>query len=344
MLVKKFLKNDVTVDVGSAHTVIAVGGEGVVLNEPTVLAYRPMGPDAAETVAVGQAAKQMLGRAPEGIQVARPIRHGVIDNFSLTRLLLKTYADRVLPKGMLRKSCRVAMVVPCQATQVDRRALREAALSLGISEVYLMEKPLASAVGSGLAVSDADGCMVIDVGAGLTEMGVLSLGGVVVQRSLTAAGDHMEALIVQHVRKEHGLLIGEPTAERVKLALASALPLAQPRTLEVTGHKMSEGVPRTITLTSQEIGVAVAESVQAIVSAVQHCLAQCPPELAEGLTERGLMLCGQGALLEGLGPLLSQKTGLSVGFAPEPGLAAALGAAEILSRSARAPAMALQEE
>lgn len=344
MLVKKFLKNDVTVDLGTAHTVITVEGEGVVLNEPTVLAFKPTGPDAADVVAVGMPAKLMLGRAPEGIEVVRPVRNGVIDNFSLTRLLLKTFADRVMPKGVFRKSCRVAMVVPCQATQVDRRALREAALSLGVTEVYLIEKPMASAVGAGLPVSDARGCMVVDIGAGLTEIGVLSLGGVVLQKSLSAAGDQLETQIIQHVRKTHGLLIGQPTAERVKLALASAVQPNSPRTLEVTGHKMSAGVPRSIVLSSDEVSTSIAESVQSIVESVQVCLAQSPPELSEGLAERGLMLCGHGAMLDGLGPLLAQKTGLPVWFADDIGTTAAVGAAHILAQSAKAPALALQED
>lgn len=312
--------NNLSIDLGTANTLIYVKGQGIVLNEPSVVAIRQdRGPNGQkQVVAVGNAAKAMLGRTPENIEAVRPLKEGVIANFHMTEVMLQHFIHKVLPNKLFRPTPRVLVCVPCGSTQVERRAIRESALGAGAREVFLIEEPMAAALGAGLPVHEAAGSMVVDIGGGTTEVAVISLNGIVYSASVRIGGDKFDDAIVNYIRRNYGCLIGEATAERIKHEIGTAYPANEVLEIEVRGRNVAEGVPRSFTLTSNEILEALQEPLAAVVSAVRVALEKVPPELSGDIHERGLVLTGGGALLKHLDKLLMEEVGLPVRVAEDP--------------------------
>ena len=319
-LFRNYFSNDLAIDLGTAYTLIYMRGKGIVLNEPSVVAIRQEGgPNGKTTIhAVGHSAKQMLGRVPGNIQAIRPMKDGVIANFTVTEQMLKQFIRMVKPNKLFAPNPRIIICVPCGSTQVERRAIKESAEAAGASEVFLIEEPMAAAIGAGLPVSEAAGSLVIDIGGGTTEVGVISLGGMVYSGSVRVGGDKFDQAIVSYVRRNFGMLIGEPTAELIKMEIGSAFPSSEAKEIEVKGRNLSEGVPRTFTIHSNEVLEALTEPLNQIVGAVKTALEKTPPELGADIAERGMMLTGGGALLRDLDQLLQEQTGLPVHIAEEP--------------------------
>jgi len=312
-----YFSTDLSIDLGTANTLIYVKDRGIVLNEPSVVAIRTVGGQKS-VVAVGKAAKRMLGRTPANIIAIRPLKDGVIADFQVTEKMLQAFIRSVHETRLIAPSPRVLVCVPCQSTQVEKRAIRESVLGAGAREVYLIDEPMAAAIGAGLPVEDAAGSMVVDIGGGTTEIAIISLGGIVSAVSVRVGGDTCDEAIVAYVKKQYGSLIGDSTAERVKQEIGCAYPLPEIREIDVRGRNLAEGVPRSFVLTSEEILGALQEPLTAIVSAVKGVLEQSPPELAADIAERGIVLTGGGALLRGMDKLLSAETGLPVIVAEDP--------------------------
>ena len=312
--------NDLSIDLGTANTLIYVRGKGIVLNEPSVVAIRQgLGPNGPRTIAaVGLEAKRMLGRTPGNITAIRPMKDGVIADFTVTEKMLQHFIHKVHENRFFRPSPRVLICVPCGSTQVERRAIRESAAGAGAREVYLIEEPMAAAIGAGLPVSEATGSMVLDIGGGTTEVAIISLNGIVYSSSVRVGGDRFDDAIVNYVRRNYGCLIGEATAERIKHEVGSAFPGTEVREIEVRGRNLAQGVPRSFTLSSTEILEAFQEPLAGIVGAVKAALEQTPPELASDVAERGMVLTGGGALLRDFDRLLMEETGLPVIVAEDP--------------------------
>ncbi len=317
---RRLFSDDLAIDLGTANTLIYVRGKGIVLNEPSVVATRhERGPNGLKTiVAVGIEAKNMLGRTPGNISAIRPMRDGVIADFTITEKMLQHFIHKVHQNRWLRPSPRVLVSVPCGSTQVERRAIKESATGAGASEVLLIEEPMAAAIGAGLPIGEARGSMVLDIGGGTTEVAVISLNGTVYSASVRIGGDRFDEAIINYVRRNYGTLIGESTAERIKKEIGSAFPGSEVREMEVWGRNQAEGVPRHFTLNSNEILEALQEPLVGIVSAVRAALEKTPPELGADVAERGMMLTGGGALLRDIGKLLSEETGLPVIIADDP--------------------------
>ncbi len=312
--------NDLSIDLGTANTLIYVRGKGIVLAEPSVVAIRqdrgPGGPKAV--AAVGAEAKRMLGRTPGNITAIRPLKDGVIADFTITEKMLQHFILKVHETRFFRPSPRVLICVPCGSTQVERRAIRESAAGAGAREVYLIEEPMAAAIGAGMPIGEASGSMVVDIGGGTTEVAVMSLNGIVYSASVRIGGDRFDEAIINYVRRNYGTLIGDATAERIKQEIGSAYPSDEIREIEVRGRNLAEGVPRSFTLNSNEILEALQEPLAGIVSAVKSALEQTPPELGSDIAERGMVLTGGGALLRDLDRLLMEETGLPVIVAEDP--------------------------
>jgi rod shape-determining protein MreB len=320
---KKFrgmFSSDLSIDLGTANTLIYVRGQGIVLNEPSVVAVRQdrLGGGVRSVAAVGSEAKQMLGRTPGHITTIRPMKDGVIADFTYTEEMLKYFIRKVHKSRMLRPSPRVLVCVPAGSTQVERRAIKESAEEAGAREVYLIEEPMAAAIGAGLPVSEPSGSMVVDIGGGTTEVGIISLGGMVYKGSVRVGGDKFDEAIVNYIRRNYGMLIGEQTAEAIKKEIGSAFPGSEVREMEVKGRNLSEGIPRAFTVSSNEILEALTDPLNQIVSSVKIALEQTPPELGADIAERGMMLTGGGALLRDLDRLLAEETGLPVLVAEDP--------------------------
>ena len=323
--------NDLSIDLGTANTLIYVKDQGIVLNEPSVVAIRQDRSGGSKSVAaVGMAAKQMLGRTPGNIEAIRPMKDGVIANFFVTEKMLQHFIKQVHSNTFLRPSPRVLVCVPCGSTQVERRAIRESAMGAGAREVYLIDEPMAAAIGAGMPVSEATGSMVVDIGGGTTEVGIISLNGVVYSSSVRIGGDKFDEAIINYVRRNFGSLIGEATAERIKHKVGSAYPGDEVNEIEVRGRNLAEGVPRSFTLNSNEILEALQEPLTGIVSAIMVALEQSPPELASDISERGMVLTGGGALLRDLDRLLMEETGIPVVVAEDPLTCVALGGGKAL--------------
>ncbi len=303
---RSYFSNDLAIDLGTANTLIYVRGKGIVLNEPSVVAIRQeAGPNGKKTIqAVGREAKMMLGKTPGNIIAIRPMKDGVIADFTVTEQMLKQFIKKVHDNKLFSPSPRIIICVPCGSTQVERRAIRESAIGAGAGQVYLIEEPMAAAIGADMPVADATGSMVVDVGGGTTEVGVISLGGMVYSGSVRVGGDK--------------LLIGETTAETIKKEIGSAFPGSEVREMEVKGRNLAEGIPRSFTISSNEILEALTEPLNAIVSAVKSALEQTPPELGADIAEKGMVLTGGGALLRDLDRLLMEETGLPVIVADDP--------------------------
>jgi rod shape-determining protein MreB len=314
-----FVSNDLSIDLGTANTLIYARGKGIVLNEPSVVAMRRDGNSSGQRIAaVGMEAKAMLGRTPGNISAIRPMKDGVIADFYVTEKMLQHFIHKVHETRFLRPSPRVLVCVPCGSTQVERRAIRESAMGAGAREVYLMEEPMAAALGAGMPIEEARGSMVVDIGGGTTEVAIISLSGVVYAQSVRIGGDRFDEAIINYVRRNYGSLIGETTAERIKHEIGTAFPGSEVREFEVRGRNLAEGVPRCFTLNSNEILEALQEPLSGIVGAVKAALEQTPPELASDIAETGMVLTGGGALLKHLDRLLSEETGLPVIVAEDP--------------------------
>ena len=317
---RSYFSNDLAIDLGTSNTLIYMRGKGIVLDEPSVVSIRQeSGPNGKKTIlAVGKEAKQTLGKVPGDIEAIRPMKDGVIADFTITQQMIKQFIRMVHAPRIFAPSPRIMICVPCGSTQVERRAIREAALSAGASKVYLIEEPMAAATGAGLPVSEATGSMVVDIGGGTTEVGVISLGGIVYKGSVRVGGDKFDEAIVNYIRRNYGMLIGEQTAEAVKKGIGSAFPGSEVKEMEVRGRNMSEGIPRSFTVSSNEILEALTDPLNQIVSAVKIALEHTPPELGADIAVRGIMLAGGGALLRDLDRLLAEETGLPVFVAEDP--------------------------
>jgi len=326
-----YFSNDLSIDLGTANTLIYVREKGIVLNEPSVVALQDEpGRGGKVIVAVGQEAKNMLGRTPGHITAVRPMKDGVIADFTYTEKMLQFFINKVHGNRWLRPSPRVLICVPYGSTQVERRAIKESAEGAGARRVDIIDEPMAAAVGAGLPVHEARGSMVLDVGGGTSEVAVISLNGIVYAASVRIGGDRFDDAIINYVRRNYGILIGEATAERIKIEIGSAYPGTQVREISVKGRNLSEGVPRAFTLNSNEILEALQEPLAGIVGAVKQALEQTPPELGSDVAERGIVLTGGGALLRDLDKLLVEETGLPVLVSDDPLTCVARGGGRIL--------------
>ena len=317
---RRYFSTDLAIDLGTANTLIVARDKGIVLDEPSVVAIRHEGGAHGKKViqAVGHEAKAMLGKVPGNIEAIRPMKDGVIADFVVTEQMIKQFIKMVHPRSVLRPSPRIIICVPCGSTQVERRAIKDAAEAAGASAVYLIEEPMAAALGAGMPVADPRGSMVVDIGGGTTEVGVISLGGMVYKGSVRVGGDRFDEAIISYVRRNYGMMIGEQTAESIKMEIGSAFPGSEVRELEVKGRNLSEGVPRSFNISSNEVLEALSDSLNHIVVAVRNALEQTPPEVGADIADRGMMLTGGGALLKGLDRLLSEETGLPVLIAEDP--------------------------
>ena len=315
-----YFNDDLAIDLGTANTLIYVRGKGIVLDEPSVVAIRQEGgPNGKKVIQeVGLAAKQMLGRTPGNITAIRPMKDGVIADFIITEQMIKQFIKRVHRSKFFSPSPRIVICVPCGSTQVERRAIRDAAIGAGASRVYLIEEPMAAAIGADLPVGEATGSMVVDIGGGTTEVGVIALGGLVYKGSVRVGGDKFDEAIINYIRRNYGMLIGETTAEMIKKEIGSAFPGSEVREKEVKGRNLAEGIPRSFTISSNEILEALTDPLNSIVSAVKSALEQTPPELAADIAEKGMVLTGGGALLRDIDRLLMEETGLPVIIAEDP--------------------------
>jgi rod shape-determining protein MreB len=323
--------NDLSIDLGTANTLIYTRGQGIVLNEPSVVAIRQEVDTGRKTVvAVGEEAKMMLGRTPQNFTAIRPMKDGVIADFTVTEKMLQYFLHKVHETRIIRPSPRVLVCVPCGSTQVERRAIKESAAGAGAREVYLIDEPMAAAIGAGLPVHEARGSMVLDIGGGTSEVAVISLNGIVFSNSVRIGGDTFDDAIVSYVRRNYGTFIGEATAERIKHAIGSAFPGNEVLEIEVKGRNLAEGMPRSFTLNSNEILEALQEPLAGIVTAVKQALEQTPPELGADVAECGIVLTGGGALLRDIDRLVAEETGLPVVIAEDPLTCVARGGGKAL--------------
>ncbi|WP_274585410.1 rod shape-determining protein [Neisseria leonii] len=326
----RYFSNDLAIDLGTANTLIYSKSKGIVLDEPSVVAIQN---DAAHgkavILAVGAEAKKMLGKTPGSIQAIRPMKDGVIADFNVTEKMLKQFIKKVT-NSRFAANPRIVICVPCGSTQVERKAIRDSALAAGASSVNLIEEPMAAAIGADLPIEDATGSMVIDIGGGTTEVGVISLSGLVYSHSIRVGGDAFDESIINYVRRNYSMLIGEATAETIKTTIGSAFPGMEVKEIEVKGRNLAEGIPRPFTINSNEVLEALTEPLNQIVQAVKNALEQTPPELGADIAERGLVLTGGGALLKGLDRLLAEETGLPVMIAEDPLTCVARGSGKAL--------------
>ncbi|MCK4464053.1 MAG: rod shape-determining protein [Candidatus Omnitrophica bacterium] len=319
--------NDMGIDLGTATTLVYINNQGIVLCEPSVVAIQS---GTSRVLAVGEEAKRMLGRTPGSIIAIRPMRKGVIADFEITEAMLRYFIKKVHNSRRLVRP-RMVIAIPSGITEVEKRAVKDSALHAGAREVYMIEEPIAAAIGVGLPIQEPYGNMVIDIGGGTTEMAVISLAGIVFSKSIRIAGDEMDEAIVNYLKKTYNLMVGERTSEEIKIKIGSAYPLDEEMTMEVRGRDLVAGLPKMITVSSEEIRESLAEPIAQIVEAVRITLERTPPELSADLIERGLVLAGGGSLLKGMDKLISEETGLPVHLAEDPLTAVALGTGKVLS-------------
>lgn len=312
-----WFSNDLAIDLGTANTLVYVKGKGIVLSEPSVVAVRKNDRDRSRVLAVGRDAKMMLGRTPGNIVAIRPMKDGVIADFEITEAMLRHFIRKVHNRGSLIRP-RIIICVPSGITPVEKRAVRESAESAGAREVYLIEEPMAAAIGAGLPITEPICNMVVDIGGGTSEVAVISLAGIVYSRSVRVGGDKMDEAILQYVKRTYNLLIGERTAEIIKTTIGNAYPGSEVETMDVKGRDLVTGIPKIININSDEVRQAIQEQIDAIVAAVKTALEQTPPELAADIVDRGIYLTGGGALLKNLDILLHQETGLPIKIADDP--------------------------
>ncbi len=319
--------NDIGIDLGTANTLVYVKDRGIVLREPSVVAIQA---GAKRVLAVGEEAKRMLGRTPGNIVAIRPMKAGVIADFEITEAMLRYFIKKIHNRKKVVRP-RIIIAVPSDITEVEKRAVKDSATHAGAREVFLIEEPMAAAIGVGLPVQDPAGNMIVDIGGGTTEVALISLAGIVFSRSVRVGGDEMDECIVQYMKRVYNLMIGERTAEEIKIALGSAFPIEEETTMEVKGRDLVAGLPKTLTITSEEIREALQEPVSSIVDAIRITLERCPPELSSDLVDRGMVLAGGGALLKGLDKLIAEQTGLPVHLADDPLSAVAEGTGVVLN-------------
>jgi len=319
--------NDMGIDLGTASTLVFVKGEGVVLCEPSVVAIER---GTSHVLAVGEEAKRMLGRTPGNIIAIRPMKDGVIADFDITEAMLRYFIKKVHHRRVLVRP-RIVIAIPSGITEVEKRAVKDSAERAGAREVFLIEEPIAAAIGVGLPIQEPVGNMIIDIGGGTTEIAVISLAGTVFSRSIRIGGDEMDEAIIEYLKKTYNLMVGERTAEDIKMKIGSAYPLEEELTLEVKGRDLVAGLPKTITITSEEIREALQEPVRAILESTKIALERTPPELAADLIEHGIVMAGGGSLLKGLDKLISEETGLPVHIAEDPLTAVANGTGKVLN-------------
>src|SRR3954452_13202284 len=325
----KFFSRDLAIDLGTANTLIYIRGMGIVSNEPSVVAVQQEHRGGKKVLAVGKEAKEMLGRTPGNIVAIRPMKDGVIADFEITAAMLRYFIRAAHNRSTLVKP-RIIIGIPSGITEVERRAVREAAESAGAREVYLIEQPMAAAIGAGLPITEPSGNMIVDIGGGTSDVAVISLAGIVYSKSIRVGGDKMDEAIVQHIKRKYNLLIGERTAEEIKKQIGSAYPLDEVLTIEVKGRDLVAGVPKTLTINSDEVRDALAEPVNAIVEGVRVVLERTPPELSADIVDRGIVLSGGGSQLKNLDVLLREETGLPVMVSETPQLAVVLGTGKAL--------------
>jgi len=321
-----FLARDIGIDLGTANTLVHVKGKGIVVREPSVVAVNQR---TGDILAVGDAAKSMIGRTPGNIVAIRPMKDGVIADFDITQSMLKYFIKRAMSKGFFSKP-RVVICVPSGVTEVEKRAVEEATLSAGAKEAYLIEEPMAAAIGANLPVEEPSGSMVVDIGGGTSEVAVISLGGIVTSKSLRIAGDELDEAIVHYIKKEYNLMIGERTAEEIKVNIGAAYLKPKDESLEIRGRDLITGLPKNIKITSSEITEAIKEPINSIVDSIKYTLEKTPPELAADIMDRGITLTGGGALLSGLDRLIREETGMPVSIAENPLDCVAMGSGKVL--------------
>ena len=323
--------NDIAIDLGTANTLVYVRGKGIVISEPSVVAVQKDERGIRRVLAVGKEAKEMLGRTPGSIEAVRPLKDGVIADFEVTEAMLRYFMRKAHNRKTLVRP-RTMICVPFGITEVEKRAVRESAESAGAREVYLIEEPMAAAIGAGLPITEPTGNMIVDIGGGTTEVAVISLAGIVFSKSIRVAGDKMDEAIIHYMKRKYNMLIGEQTAEKIKIAIGCAYPNGEVQTMQIKGRDLVAGVPRTFEVNSEEVREAIAEPVNAIVEAVKIALERTPPELAADIVDKGILLAGGGALLRGLDALLREETGLPVMVAEDPLSCVVLGSGKALEQ------------
>lgn len=327
----RLFSRDIGIDLGTANTLVHVKGRGIVVKEPSVVAINKLNGD---VLAVGDEAKDMIGRTPGNIIAIRPMKDGVIADFDITQAMLKYFIKKALSKGVFGKP-RVVICVPSGVTEVEKRAVEEATLQAGAKEAYLIEEPMAAAIGANILVEEPAGSMVVDIGGGTSEVAVISLGGIVTAKSLRVAGDELDEAVMSSIKKEHNLLIGERTAEQIKVTIGSAHPAVswlegEAQSMQIRGRDMVSGLPQTVEVTAKEILEALKEPVHAIVDAIKLTLEKTPPELSSDIMDKGIVLTGGGAYLRGLDQLIQEETGIAVTIAENPLDCVVMGAGKVL--------------
>ena len=322
---------DLAIDLGTANTLVFMKGQGVIIHEPSVVAVQRDANGKNRVLAVGKDAKMMLGRTPGSISAIRPMKDGVISDFEVTEQMLRYFIKQVQKKrGLFKFRPRVVIAVPSGITQVEKRAVRESARSAGAREVYLIEEPMAAAIGAGLPISEPSGNMILDVGGGTTEVAVISLSGIVYSESSRIGGDRMDESIIQYLKQKYNILIGERTAEEIKIQLGTAYPLSESMTMEIKGRDLVSGIPKTLYINDEEIRESLKDITDSIVQTVRNALENTPPELSSDIVYHGIVLAGGGSLLKGLDMLLRDETGLPVMYSDDPLLAVAMGTGKVL--------------
>ena len=328
----EFFSLDLGIDLGTANTLVNVRGKGIVLSEPSVVAVER---GTKRVIAVGQEAKRMLGRTPGDIIAIRPLRDGVIADFETTEKMIKHFIEKVTPKGLFKTKPRIVIGVPSCITEVEKRAVRESAEQAGAKEIYLIEESMASAIGANIPINEPAGNMICDIGGGTTEISVISLGGMVISNAIRIGGDEFDEAIIKHIKLVHNLIIGEATAEEVKIRIGNAYPEREIKKMEIRGRDAISGLPKILEMDSVEIRESLQEPINLIIEEIKKTLDQTPPELAADIVERGIVLSGGGALLTGLSKLVCQQTGVPVIIAENPLLCVALGAGKFLEQLVR---------
>jgi len=322
-----FLSNDLAIDLGTANTLVYAKNKGIIVSEPSIVAVNKV---TGKVEAVGKDAKEMLGRTPGNIVAIRPMKDGVIADFEITEKMLSYFIRKAHNRSTFVRP-RIIIGIPSEVTQVEKRAVKDSALKAKASEVYLVDQAMAAAIGAGLPITEPSGNMVVDIGGGTTDIAVISLAGIVYSKSVRVAGNEMDEAVIQYIKKKYNLLIGERTAEQVKLEIGSAFPLDEPITMEIKGRDLIEGIPKTLTVTDAEIREALAEPISIIVNAVRVALERTPPELSADIVDRGIVLTGGGSLLKNMDKLLREETGLPVAVAEDPLSSVVLGTGKMLS-------------
>lgn len=331
--ISSYFSHDLAIDLGTANILVYIKGQGIVIREPSVVAVQRDSMGSYKVLAVGEEAKMMLGRTPGNIMAIRPIKDGVISDFDITQEMLRYFIRQVQKrKSLFKFKPRIIIAVPSGITQVEKRAVKEAAESAGAKEIFLIEEPMAAAIGAGLPITEASGSMIVDIGGGTTEVAIISLAGIVYSNSARVAGDAMDETIVQFVKKKYNLLIGERSAEEIKIQIGSAFKEGEPKTLEIKGRDLVTGIPKTLKLSDDEIREALSDVCEEIVQTVRNALERTPPELASDIVDKGIVLAGGGSLLSGLDVLLREQTGLPVFHAEDPLTCVAIGTGKVLDQ------------